>query len=288
MIFKYIQREKDFNQCKKLIMENSKTFYKAFSMLKNSLDRKAIYAVYAYCRVVDDSIDEYKDLNLLKSYEDKLKNYQTSGITDDYIFRSLDVVFKNYYPKDYQFEPYYDLIEGQRQDYQFKQPETMDDLLKYCYLVAGVVGEMLSYILSPKENHHEVKVVAKELGEAMQITNILRDIGEDLKRGRIYVPKDLMKKHGVSEIDLKDGVINPNFINLFEELAVFATTQYDKALSKINLFKEDARIPLAAASYLYREIIETIRKNDYQVFLKRQVVSKERKEEIVKNIYFRS
>lgn len=288
MIFKYIQREKDFNQCKRLIMENSKTFYKAFSMLKNSLDRKAIYAVYAYCRVVDDSIDEYKDLNLLKSYEDKLKNYQTNGITDDFIFRSLDVVFKHYYPKNYQFEPYFDLIEGQRQDYEFKQPDTMDDLLKYCYLVAGVVGEMLSYILSPKENHEEVKVVAKELGEAMQITNILRDIGEDLKRGRIYIPKDLMKKHGVLERDLKEGNISKNFINLFEELAVFATNQYDKALSKIDLFKEDARIPLYAASMLYREIIETIRNNAYQVFSKRQVVSKERKEEIIKNIYFRS
>ena len=216
------QLKSDFNKCELIIKENSKTFYKAFSMLKAKQDRQAIYAIYAYCRVVDDAIDEYKDIDLLNSYESKLMDMIKGDAPTDFIFRSLNEVIKHYYPKAYDFKPYFDLIEGQRQDFLFTQPKTLDDLLKYCYHVAGVVGEMLSYVLAPKSVIGELKLVARNLGEAMQITNILRDIGEDRKRKRIYIPLDVMHQFNYTQKDLELGVVNHGFIQMFEYLANYA------------------------------------------------------------------
>lgn len=279
------QLKSDFNKCELIIKENSKTFYKAFSMLKAKQDRQAIYAIYAYCRVVDDAIDEYKDIDLLNSYESKLMDMIKGDVPTDFIFRSLNEVIKHYYPKAYDFKPYFDLIEGQRQDFLFTQPKTLDDLLKYCYHVAGVVGEMLSYVLAPKSVIGELKLVARNLGEAMQITNILRDIGEDRKRKRIYIPLDVMHQFNYTQKDLELGVVNHGFIQMFEYLANYAHKKYEIALEKLHLFKPDARKPLLLASKMYEEIIPTIRSNNYDVYNIRSVVSDERKKEIVLSIY---
>lgn len=279
------QLKSDFNKCEVIIKENSKTFYKAFSMLKAKQDRQAIYAIYAYCRVVDDAIDEYKDIDLLNSYESKLMDMIKGDVPTDFIFRSLNEVIKHYYPKAYDFKPYFDLIEGQRQDFLFTQPKTLDDLLKYCYHVAGVVGEMLSYVLAPKSVIGELKLVARNLGEAMQITNILRDIGEDRKRKRIYIPLDVMHQFNYTQKDLELGVVNHGFIQMFEYLANYAHKKYEIALEKLHLFKPDARKPLLLASKMYEEIIPTIRSNNYDVYNIRSVVSDERKKEIVLSIY---
>jgi phytoene synthase len=279
------QLKSDFNKCELIIKENSKTFYKAFSMLKAKQDRQAIYAIYAYCRVVDDAIDEYKDIDLLNSYESKLMDMIKGDAPTDFIFRSLNEVIKHYYPKAYDFKPYFDLIEGQRQDFLFTQPKTLDDLLKYCYHVAGVVGEMLSYVLAPKSVIGELKLVARNLGEAMQITNILRDIGEDRKRKRIYIPLDVMHQFNYTQKDLELGVVNHGFIQMFEYLANYAHKKYEIALEKLHLFKPDARKPLLLASKMYEEIISTIRSNNYDVYNIRSVVSDERKKEIVLSIY---
>ncbi|MBG0762815.1 squalene/phytoene synthase family protein [Acholeplasma laidlawii] len=279
------QLKSDFNKCELIIKENSKTFYKAFSMLKAKQDRQAIYAIYAYCRVVDDAIDEYKDIDLLNSYESKLMDMIKGDVPTDFIFRSLNEVIKHYYPKAYDFKPYFDLIEGQRQDFLFTQPKTLDDLLKYCYHVAGVVGEMLSYVLAPKSVIGELKLVARNLGEAMQITNILRDIGEDRKRKRIYIPLDVMHQFNYTQKDLELGVVNHGFIEMFEYLANYAHKKYEIALEKLHLFKPDARKPLLLASKMYEEIIHTIRLNNYDVYNIRSVVSDERKREIVSSIY---
>lgn len=279
------QLKSDFNKCELIIKENSKTFYKAFSMLKAKQDRQAIYAIYAYCRVVDDAIDEYKDIDLLNSYESKLMDMIKGDVPTDFIFRSLNEVIKHYYPKAYDFKPYFDLIEGQRRDFLFTQPKTLDDLLKYCYHVAGVVGEMLSYVLAPKSVIGELKLVARNLGEAMQITNILRDIGEDRKRKRIYIPLDVMHQFNYTQKDLELGVVNHGFIQMFEYLANYAHKKYEIALEKLHLFKPDARKPLLLASKMYEEIIPTIRSNNYDVYNIRSVVSDERKKEMVLSIY---
>src|SRR5690554_413923 len=279
------QQKKDFKQCEAVIKKHSKTFYKAFSMLGSLQDRQAIYAIYAYCRVVDDAIDEYKDIELLESYQIKLDNLKKGRTPDDFIFRSLKLVIDYYYPTDYDFKPYYGLIRGQKKDFIFTQPQTLDSLLDYCYDVAGVVGEMLSYILAPKSSVEALKYVAIDLGEAMQLTNILRDIGEDLKRQRIYIPQALMEKHQYSENDLKAGIINDQFKVLFDELASYAHKKYQKGLNKISLFKPDARKPLILATKLYEAILYTIVENGYDVFSKRNVVSNKDKKDIITKVY---
>jgi phytoene synthase len=116
----------------------------------------------------------------------------------------------------------------------------------------------------------------------MQITNILRDIGEDYERGRVYLPTDLLKQANYSNEQLSHGIINSEFINMFEHLAKKAENYYKRALADLYLFPNDVKVPLGLAIILYREIIQVCRENKYDVFTKKNFVTDDRKEELIK------
>jgi phytoene synthase len=179
----------DYKYCESIIKENSKTFYKAFSLLKKE-KANAIYAVYAYCRVTDDSIDIYNSPERLQVLEEKLKDFEKGKVPDEPLWRALKDIFEKY---NMNINPFYEMIQGQKMDINYSQPKTQDDLTNYCYYVAGTVGKMiLPIIVSEKIN--KINIDKIKLGEAMQITNILRDIGEDFDNGRIYIPQTIMEK----------------------------------------------------------------------------------------------
>ena len=148
--------------------------------------------------------------------------------------------------------------------------------------MASTVGLMLTPILA-YEKQESLKHFSISLGYAMQITNILRDIGQDAKNGRIYLPKKLMNEANYTYSSLSIGEINDEFIYLFETLAKLAETNFDHALKDTILFPKDARIPLSLAILLYKEIINVVRENEYDVFNKRAIVSELRKKEIINN-----
>jgi 15-cis-phytoene synthase len=152
--------------------------------------------------------------------------------------------------------------------------------LTYCYYVAGSVGLMLIPILSPEE-HEALKPFAIHLGYGMQITNILRDIGEDFKHQRIYLPKRMMAEANYSIDDLAHGIINSEFIDLFERLAQMAETYFKDALDQIDVFPIDSRMPLALSIILYRAILDACRANGYDVFSKKNYVSDEQKNVLI-------
>lgn len=275
------QIRQDIHKCETVIKENSLTFHKAFSTIKDRKKRYAVFAVYAFCRYADDLIDEDNDEEGLLQLKADLDLYVNQGKTTNYIFRALKYTTTSFYGKDYDYQPFYDMIKGQLMDYRFIGYDTFDQLLEYCYHVASTVGLMLVPILS-QEHSEKLRDFAISLGYGMQITNILRDIGEDVKKGRIYIPKQEIKRANYTIHDLSHGKINVEFINMFESLAKKAEAYFEQALHDIHLFPKDVRVPLGLSIVLYRDILNACRESKYDVFSKKNFVSDERKNLLIK------
>lgn len=282
-LFTYLYHKKsDIKQCEEIIKRNSLTFFKAFSKIEDKKKREAVYAVYAFCRYADDLIDEDKDIEGLEQLKKDLDDYRSGHTPNNFRFRALRNTTKDFYPANYDFKPFYDLIKGQEMDAHFKGYQSEEELLEYCYYVAGTVGLMLIPILS-KENKNKLIEFAVTLGYAMQITNILRDIGEDFKNGRIYIPETVMLNANYSKEQLAHGIINSEFKSMFEYLATKAENYYKRAMDDLYFFKDDVKIPLGLAIILYREILNACRNNQYDVFTKKNFVSDERKNELIQS-----
>ncbi|PYZ94414.1 phytoene synthase [Salipaludibacillus keqinensis] len=276
-----MQVNEAYNHCKEVIEYHSKTFAKAFQHLPKK-KRQAVWAVYAFCRQADDIVDEgfdrERELQLFKYHLDEFANDRQ--IEPSFLWIALKDAFTHF---DFDLEPFYEMISGQEMDLKKTRYESVEEMIHYSYHVASTVGLMLLPILSPK-NQEELKESAIALGYAMQITNILRDIGEDLERDRIYLPKQLMDKYNYTIPMLENGVVNDSFVDLWEDLAQRAEDYYDIGLSKMYLYPVNARIPVKAAAHFYKGILNSVRANRYDVFEKRAFVSNEEKKEILSAI----
>ncbi|WP_083573933.1 phytoene/squalene synthase family protein [Rossellomorea aquimaris] len=267
-----------YKQCENVIKHHSKTFYKAFSLLPKD-ERNAVWAVYSFCRRVDDIVDEGRnpeaELVLFKAEFDQFLKGKYDAANPSWI--ALDDVFGRY---EMDAKAFHDLIKGQEMDLTINRYESLDELLDYSYHVASTVGLLLLPILAPGKTE-VLRDGGVSLGLAMQLTNILRDISEDLDRDRIYLPQELMRKHGVTECMLRAGVVEDSFINLWEELAAHAESLYGEAFKTMQEYPLSSRIPVKGAAYLYREILPTIRSKKYKVFGQKLYVDDETKKEIV-------
>lgn len=270
-------------RCEQVIKKHSATFYRAFSNIQDKHRRQGIFAVYAFCRHVDDLIDEQHDIKGLQSYKSELddfvKGYQKKGFR----WRALADTRDRFYPDERYFAPFYEMIEGQELDAHPVRIESMEQLLKYADLVASSVGKMLLPMLAP-DSKKDLKPFAVSLGRAFQLTNILRDIGEDYRRDRIYLPSLMMKKYGYSIEDLKSQRVNRSFINVWEDIAKIAETNYQDAQTWIEFFPSDVRFSLQASLVLYREILNVIRREHYQVMNQKQFVTQEEKLKILNTL----
>lgn len=277
--------DNDFLYCEAIIKKHSKNFHTAFSQLPKDKAR-AVYAVYAFCRRADDAVDEKQDPLLIEAMKKRLEEMQKQ-VSDDAIdlpqavkeedpdeaiWRALTLSFQQF---DLQFQPFFDLLVGQKQDLDFQQPTSEKELSDYSYYVAGSVGLMLLPILS--QAAAAIQEPAIKLGEAMQRTNILRDIGEDLRMGRIYLPQTVLAQYNLSREALAAGNQNPQFIEMWEHEAQLADTLYQESFVMMPQIDEDCREALLAAALIYREILTVIRKNNYQVFAEKTAVPKQRK-----------
>jgi phytoene synthase len=175
------------------------------------------------------------------------------------------------------------MIEGQEFDAHPVRMQTIDQLLRYCDLVAGSVGKMLLPILAPNARM-DLTPFAIALGRAFQLTNILRDIGEDYRRDRVYLPSSLMKTHQYTLSDLQQGTINPSLIAMWEELANLAEGYYQQALPMLTHFPEDTRWPLKGALLVYRAILAVIRGQQYTVMKEKHFVPDDEKLAILKQL----
>jgi len=199
---------------KQIAKESKSSFYYAFTLLPQP-KRDAMNAVYAFCRKTDDIVDEGNEPIDLK-YE-KLRKWRIElekalkGNSEYALLNKVATIIKQF---NIPLEPFFELIIGMEMDLQRNRYLSFDDLVQYCYRVASTVGLMCIEIFGYKNN--SAKDYAVNLGVAMQLTNILRDVGKDSEKGRIYLPqKDLIDFH-YSEEELFRKTYNPNFVSLME------------------------------------------------------------------------
>ncbi|MFC4101768.1 phytoene/squalene synthase family protein [Paenibacillus xanthanilyticus] len=256
------------SSCEAAIARGSKSFYHAFRYLP-SPRREAVYVIYAFCRMIDDSIDEpWKSPYRLDELERHLQELDRAS--GHYIWPALRWLFAAF---PLTKEPFYRQMEGQRLDLSLTHYSTMEELERYCYLVAGTVGEMLLPVLHDQPGP-EVTAAGIYLGQAMQIVNIVRDIGEDMNRGRRYVPASLLARHGYSEEEFQARIINDEFRAIIRELTALADHWFLLGLSRLESYPASSAFAIELAAAYYRGILDEVRVNRYQVFHRRAVVGK--------------
>ncbi|MCX8046985.1 MAG: phytoene/squalene synthase family protein [Anoxybacillus gonensis] len=269
-----------YAQCEAVTAYHSKTFYRAFSVLPLH-DRNAIWAIYAFCRRVDDIVDEGKQPHQeLQQFEKQWESFLGGYTENDFMWVALRDVFSRY---DMDAELFSHMIEGQKMDLTVHRYDTFSQLLRYCYCVASTVGLMLLPILAPHRREQLIES-AIALGVAMQLTNILRDVGEDIARGRIYLPREWMSVYGVSEQDIAFGRVTNAFIDLWEHIAQKAEEKYTYAEAAFSLYPLSARFAVRGATLMYKSILHAVREQQYDVFTKRAFVSEERKKALLQQI----
>ena len=212
----------------------------------------------------------------LDEWEDNTKNVFKGNIKSELDSVLLDTIEK--YPQSIQ--PYLDMIDGQRMDLNKFRYKDFDELKLYCYRVAGTVGLMTqnvmgidsAYTSAPWSALPDPSEAAIALGIANQLTNILRDVGEDRQRGRIYLPQVDIEKFNYSEEELLQGKINKQWKSLMNFQLTRAREWFQKSEDGIKWLSSDARWPVWTSLRLYRGILDSIERLDYDVFNNRAFV----------------
>ena len=277
------QLDKAYEICRKETQKWAKTFYLGTLLLPQE-KRRAIWAIYVWCRRTDEimdsveastkSRDELSDN--LDEWEENTKNVFKGNIKSELDSVLLDTIER--YPQSIQ--PYLDMIDGQRMDLNKFRYKDFDELKLYCYRVAGTVGLMTqnvmgidsAYTSAPWSAMPDPSEAAVALGIANQLTNILRDVGEDRHRGRIYLPQADIEKFNYSEEDLLKGIINKQWKELMNFQLTRAREWFQKSEDGIKWLSSDARWPVWTSLRLYRGILDSIEKLDYDVFNNRAFV----------------
>jgi 15-cis-phytoene synthase len=278
--------EASYELCRQVIAEYGKTFYLATLLMAES-KRKAIWAIYAWCRNTDELVDgadsSNTTLDTLRVWEQQLEYVFTGKPCDRYDVALVDTIQR--FPK-LERQPFRDMIAGQKMDLQQSRYQNFEELYLYCYRVAGTVGLLSNAIVGVEDRVETTPwsvgtpppvAEAVSLGIAKQLTNILRDVGEDLQRGRIYLPLDELAAFNYSEEDLLHRRLNPQWREFMKFQIDRARRYYREAEVGIRALETDARWPVWAALLLYQQILDSIERNQYDVFNYRAYVSTPRK-----------
>lgn len=241
--------------CKNKTKQSGSSFTVSFLFLSKD-KRNAMTALYAFCREVDDVVDECTDYSVAQTKINWWKS-EIESLYDDKpqhpVSFALHPVIKAF---DLSKEHFLEIIDGMEMDLKFNRYEDFKQLQLYCYRVASVVG-LLSAQIFGFENRTTLKY-AHDLGMAFQLTNIIRDVGEDARRGRIYLPLDELKKAGVSEEDILNGTESSQVKALMEFQIERAESFYNKALSTLpseDTKQQRAGLMMAA---IYRTLLREI------------------------------
>jgi 15-cis-phytoene synthase len=261
--------------CRRVTEHHSKTFYFG-SRFFPAMQRDAVWAVYAACRIGDDTVDELEGpsaRHALETWRSRVENAIAGNPDSDPMARGLSWAASRF-PLSY--APYHELYLGLEMDLERHQYETLDDLILYCRRVAGVVGWMITPIAGFDGGEATLERALK-LGMAMQVTNILRDVGEDLERGRIYLPRELMDRHGVRQRDLLERRVNDGYVALMRELDGIARDLYREGWRGLPRLHGPAQIAVAVAATAYEGILGALERNGFDNFTMRASVSGRRK-----------
>lgn len=262
--------DRAYRQCDAVIAEHGRTFYLA-SRLAPPAKRRAIRALYAFCRVTDDIVDCEQAAAPAK--EAALAAWRARALSpapplDDLVAVALADTRRRYHvPASYCEQ----LIAGVARDLYPARYQTFADLATYAYRVASTVGIMSLRIIGVAPGCSEEKALpyAIKLGLALQLTNILRDVGEDWRAGRVYLPTDELAAFGLGDEDLARGQVDMRWRALMRFQIERTRTLYRQAWPCVAMFDRDGRFAVAAACALYRAILDEIEAHDYDVFNRR-------------------
>lgn len=264
-----------YAECYEILREHGKTFY-VMARLLGPVRGRAIAALYGFARTSDDTVDvpgaETRPAQIqgqLDAMKQELHR-ALAGVSARPQYAVLAETIKKYDIKLHAFE---DLLAGVAMDLTRSRYSTYQELELYCYRVAGTIGLMITPVAGFKPQSQALEY-AKTLGTAFQLTNILRDVGEDLRRGRIYLPKNELERFGITEQDLLDQRNDASFRALMEFQIERAFDLYEEGLELIPLVTTwGGRLAFQFAIDAYSAILHKIRDNGYDVYTKRAHLS---------------
>ncbi len=266
--------------CEEITAYHSRSFHLATRLLPSG-KRQAMRALYAFCRTADDLADDN-----LEDPETRLKQLRegiSTGIypaNDAVLLAWHDIAARFHIPVTFARQ----LLDGVERDLVQRRYETFEDLSVYCYNVASTVGLMSMHITgftSPEAIPYAIK-----LGVALQLTNILRDVGEDWSAGRLYLPEEELNAFGLSEGDIASQAADKRWRAFMQFQIDRARGLYAEALPGIRFLHPDGRFAVAAAAHLYRGILNDIERHDYAVFNRRAHVNRRKKLGLLLNSFW--
>lgn len=274
-------RDASYGVCNEITRLHSKSFYFATALLPDT-KRRAIRALYAFCRTSDDIVDQAAEGTASQALAHwvSLVHNRTSPPDNPVLIAWNDTVL-NY---DISQELVDELLAGIAMDLTVTRYESFEDLWLYCYRVASVVGLISMQIIGYVD---EAVDYAVKLGVALQLTNILRDIGEDANRGRIYIPQQDLQRYGLSDEDIFQRRRTPQFKAMLRFQSARAHALYEAAWPGVGMLNPDSSLAIAAAATIYRGILDSIHSADYDVFTKRAYVPLVRKVGLLIGAYAR-
>lgn len=277
-----------YAECKRLNALHGKTYYLATLLLPKS-KRPFVHALYGFARFADEIVD---DLSSQLSNEERaqaLVNWGNSvlkdlrrGSSDDLVASALiDTVNRFAIPHEY-FEAF---LHSMTMDLTIQEYETFDDLMEYIYGSAAVIGLEMAPILG----FTDVSALesAKKLGTAFQLANFIRDVNEDLDRGRIYLPIQELALHGVTREMLEARVLTPQIIDVLKFQIARVRELQAQAAPGIALLDASSRPCIEAASQLYCGIVDEVEKIGYDIFNKRAKTSTARRLRVASAAYLK-
>lgn len=280
-----IDVELGYRESREITRREAKNFYYAFLTLPQER-RRAIYVAYAFCRYCDDAVDTAESadqkMTTLQELHASLSDAYT-GRTGEPLFLALaDVADRYDIPEEY----FKQVIYGVESDLTKVRYQNFEELRSYCYQVASVVGLICLQIFGYKDN--SAREYAVDLGLAMQLTNIARDVREDLGLGRIYLPQDEIAKFGYSEEALEAGIVNEPFINLMRFQAQRARSYFDSGFKLLPYLSPRSRACPAVMGQLYSKVLQRIEAAEFDVFHHRIGLSKAEKLRVTAQTWFTS
>jgi 15-cis-phytoene synthase len=271
-----------YAHCEALTSLHSRSFSLASRLLPWE-KRRAVHALYAFCRTVDDLVDKPGE-----STEAALEAWRTPEKmarrpdADPVAVAWTDARTRFQIPDCYAQQ----LIDGVARDLHQTRYDTFEELVAYCYGVASTVGLMSMHIVGFR---HEAAIpYALRMGVALQLTNILRDVGEDWKQGRLYLPREELEHFGIGEADLEAGVPNGRWRDLMRFQIARACRLYAESWPGLALLSRQGRLAIAAAADFYAAILQDIEAHDYDVFGRRAHLSGWAKARRVPGLWWRT
>lgn len=253
-------------------VEKSNFLY-SFSFLPKE-ERNAMHTIYSFCSYIDDIVDNHPAGNIddkkdrLAWWENVVERIYLGEIKNVLIDPLVNVIERFNIPKQY----FLTLIDGCRRDLYQNEYDTFEELKEYCYGVASVVGLISIEIFGYK--YEDTKNYAINLGYALQLTNIMRDIKADKDRGYIYIPKDDLEKAGLTREDIKNEIYDDRFVDMMQRMAKRAREYYHKARTSLHPNERITIVTAEVMDAIYYRLLDKIELNDYNIFKKKIKVSK--------------